>query len=77
MVLCEGSVGQFYTVEEMTTPPSVSRRLESLGVTKGVRIEISHQKRDKKDLIIRVRGTRLALGRKIAEGIFIKEALNG
>lgn len=74
MSLCDGSVGSFYEVQEIMVAPNITRRLEALGVNEGTTVEILNQKRNKGALIIKVRGTRLALGRQIAEGILVKEA---
>lgn len=73
MSLCDGIVGNSYKVQEILVAPDITRRLEALGVNEGTTVEILNQKRNKGALIIKVRGTRLALGRKIAEGILVKE----
>ena len=51
----------------------ITRRLEALGVNEQTKI-VMMNKKGSGTVIIKVRGTRLALGRRIAEGIEIKEA---
>ena len=49
------------------------RRLEALGLTQGAEITILNN--DKKGaMTVRFRGTRFALGRRIADNIIVKEA---
>ena len=64
MKLYEGEIGKSYIVQEVMIEECLTRRLEALGVN------------EKKSgtLIINVRGTRLALGQKIADGIEIRES---
>ena len=50
----------------------LTRRLEALGVNEGTDITIVNKK-GSGTLIIKVRGTRLALGKKIAAGIEVEE----
>lgn len=73
MHLCEGETGKAYQVAELEIAPQITRRLEALGVNEGTKIEILNHKRNRGAFIIRVRGTRLAIGRRIADGITIKE----
>ena len=54
----------------------LARRLEALGVNEGTLVTIMNKK-GSGTLIIKVRGTRLALGRQIADGIEIGGADNG
>ena len=50
----------------------VARRLEALGVNERTPVTVLNKK-GSGSLIIKVRGTRLALGRQIAEGITVEE----
>lgn len=52
---------------------AITRRLEALGVNELTPVTLMNKK-GSGTVIIKVRGTRLALGRKISEGIEIKEA---
>lgn len=73
MTLCDGKVGKTYTIQEITIEEqNIVRRLEALGVNDLTDITILNKKKSSA-FIIMVRGTRLAIGRHIAEGITIKE----
>ncbi len=73
MNLCEGEKGNTYLVDNVALPDDIARRLEALGVNENTPVTIQNKKRNG-TLIMKVRGTRLALGRQIGEGIEIKEA---
>ena len=51
----------------------VERRLEALGLTEGTSITILNKK-NRGAVIVKVRGTRFAVGNNIAAGIQIEEA---
>ena len=51
----------------------VEHRLEALGLTAGTSITVLNKKKDGA-IIVKVRGTRFAVGKQIAAGIHIKEA---
>ncbi len=51
----------------------VERRLEALGLTEGTSITVLNKK-NKGAVIVKVRGTRFAVGNNIAAGIQIEEA---
>ena len=72
MKLYEGTIGSTYLVQNVVLPDKITRRLEALGVNEKTPM-ILMNKKGSGTLIIKVRGTRLALGRGIAEGIFIEE----
>lgn len=72
MKLYEGTVGQRYTVQSVLVDEQITRRLEALGVNEQTPLDIMNKK-GSGTMIIKVRGTRLALGRRIAEGIEIKD----
>lgn len=72
MKLKEGKDGQTYVVEKISIELSLERRLEALGLTEGSRITVLNN--DKKGaMTVKFRGTRFALGRRIADNIFVKE----
>lgn len=54
--------------------PETARRLTALGMVRGTRLYILHKKRSG-SLVLQIRGTRLALGRRIAAGIVVRELL--
>lgn len=73
MKLHEGEIDRSYIVQNVMIEERLTRRLEALGVNERTKITILNKKKSG-TLIIKVRGTRLALGQKIADGIEIKEA---
>lgn len=73
MKLNEGEIGKNYVVTGVLVRTQVARRLEALGVNERTPVTVLNKK-GSGSLIIKVRGTRLALGRQIAEGIAIEEA---
>ena len=72
MQLNEGKIGKKYEVEEIQLALKIERRMEALGMTCGTVITFMNKKRHGA-IIIKVRGTRFALGRSIAEKIQVKE----
>ena len=73
MKLHEGDIGKTYIVYSIMVKDTITRRLEALGVNEMTPITLLNKK-GSGTVIIKVRGTRLALGRKISEGIEVKEA---
>ena len=72
MTLLEGQKGNLYRVVQVREWESVQRRLEALGILEGTKLEILNHKKNG-STIIKVRGTRWAMGRKIAGGIEVEE----
>ena len=72
MTLNDGQIGQYYIVRELNLEPQISRRLEALGLVGGTRIQIMNRNTDGA-VVFKVRGTRLAIGKRIAEAIDLKE----
>jgi len=68
--LTYGLKNHFYTVCGIDLPLKIKKRLEALGLTPGVSIMILNKK--KSAMIVAVRGTRIALGKAIAQNIEIK-----
>ncbi|WP_124066046.1 FeoA domain-containing protein [Clostridium sp. E02] len=75
MKLYEGQIDKTYLVSSIMVKDVIGRRLEALGVNEMTPITLMNKK-GSGTVIIKVRGTRLALGRKISEGIEIKEAVS-
>ncbi|MEY8356690.1 FeoA domain-containing protein [Lachnospiraceae bacterium 54-53] len=75
MKLHEGEIGKTYIVYRLMVKEAVMRRLEALGVNEMTPV-ILMNKKGSGTVIIKVRGTRLALGRELSEGIEIREAAN-
>ena len=71
MTLYEGEISKQYQVKEVLAEEAITRRLEALGLNFGTTITILNKKK-KGAMIIKVRGTRLALGRQITENIEVK-----
>ena len=66
--LSQGRIGNTYTVQKMELPINIEKRLEALGMTHGTSVLILNSK-SRGVLIVKVRGTRFALGRNITENI--------
>jgi len=72
MTLKQGKNNQTYRVESIDIELQLERRLEALGLTEGSLITILNN--DKKgSLTAKFRGTRFALGRRIADHIEVTE----
>ena len=69
----EGEIGKTYIVYSVMVDDTITRRLEALGVNEMTPVTLMNKK-GSGTVIIKVRGTRLALGRRISEGIEIREA---
>lgn len=70
MTLLNGIIGEEYKVNNINVDDNVSRRLQALGLTPGTTVKVLNNKKSG-SVIFKVRGTRLAIGRKIAEGISV------
>ena len=71
--LNDGVVNHIYrvvTVDDLALP--VERRLEALGLTEGTELQVL-QNKTHGAVIVKVRGTRFAVGQTIAAGIGIEE----
>ncbi len=62
-------------VSDIKLNTNLERRLETLGLTAGTSFEILNKKRNGA-IIIKVRGTRFAIGKDIAKGICIERSDN-
>ena len=75
MNLSDGIVNKTYRVvaiEDLDLP--VERRLEAVGLTTGTNVTILNKKH-KGAVMLKVRGTRFAVGQHIAQGIKIEGAV--
>jgi len=72
MKLNEGTIGQTYTVKTVQVTDTITRRLEALGVNEQTPVTILNKK-GSGSVIFKVRGTRLAVGKRISDGIVIEE----
>ena len=71
MTLYEGNVGNSYEILGVFVEETIARRLEALGLNDKTVITILNRKK-KGAMIIKVRGTRLAIGKHIAKSIEVK-----
>ena len=71
--LSEGNIGNTYVVDAVAVEESIARRLESLGMNEKTPVRVLNRKKSG-TMIIKVRGTRLAIGSRIAAGIDVEEA---
>ncbi len=74
MTLFEGKAGKPYQISGLYVEESITRRLEALGLNDGTVLHILTRKKNGA-LIIKVRGTRLALGKHISSLIEVKEEI--
>ena len=72
MTLNLAVIGGVYLIEDMKLPQKTEKRLEALGMTHGTKIQVINTK-DRGTMIVKVRGTRFAIGRDISANIDITE----
>ena len=72
MKLNEGIIGRTYRVESVAVNETITRRLEALGVNNMTTVTLLNKK-GSGSVIFKVRGTRLAVGKRISDGIEISE----
>ncbi|MBO5460774.1 MAG: FeoA domain-containing protein [Ruminococcus sp.] len=73
MNLKEGKNNGVYEVVDIQIELNLERRLEALGLTEGTKVTVLNN--DKKGaMTVKFRGTRFAIGRRIADNIIVKEA---
>ena len=67
--------GRTYLVKKVNLEGNIERRLEMLGMTDQVKLMVLNKK-NQGAVIIKVRGTRFAIGKEIADAIEIEEIEN-
>ncbi len=72
MKLNEGLIGRTYLVKSVVVNDTITRRLEALGVNEMTSVTVLGKK-GSGSVIFKVRGTRLAVGKRISDGIEISE----
>ena len=72
MTLNLAVIGGIYLIEDMRLPQKTEKRLEALGMTHGTKIQVINTK-DRGTMIVKVRGTRFAIGRDISANIDVTE----
>ena len=73
MLLKDAQIGQTCVVEHIDLPFQMERRLQALGMTRQTQISVVNRK-GQGILIIKLRGTRFALGCQITKSITVREA---
>ena len=68
MKLNQAEILQNYRITSVQEQEKIQRRLEALGILEGTKVVVLNRKNNG-STIIKVRGTRWALGNEIAEGI--------
>ena len=71
MTLQEGNPDSLYRVEKLELPVGLERRLEALGLIEGSSVSVLRKKR-RGAMVIKVRGTRFAVGYGISSHIRIQ-----
>ncbi len=72
MKLYEGQKGNTLQVIRMDLPLQLERRLEVLGMLEGTQVSVVNRKK-KGSMIIKIRGTRFAVGQNITEHVEVNE----
>ncbi|MBO5197850.1 MAG: FeoA domain-containing protein [Lachnospiraceae bacterium] len=72
MTLMDGQMGKSYLVKGMALEKATEIRLSALGMTSGTAVLIMNKKNNG-SMVIKVRGTRFAIGAKIAGAITVEE----
>lgn len=73
MLLSDAVMGESYIVEKIHLPFETERRLEALGMTDRTRISVLNRK-GRGILIVKLRGSRFALGAAITHNIEVSRA---
>ncbi len=74
MLLKDAAVGDTCIVQEIRLPFQMERRLEALGMTKNTPVFVVNRK-GRGILIIKLRGTRFALGCNITKNIEVRRSV--
>ena len=75
MNVSQAQKGRTYLVKKVNVEGNIERRLEMLGMTDQVKLMVLNKK-NQGAVIIKVRGTRFAIGKEIADAIEIEEIEN-
>lgn len=74
MTLWDGVPKGTYSIERIILEDLLARRLESLGINEGTKAYIITKKKSG-SMVIKIRGSRLALGKYITSNIEVKEVV--
>ena len=72
MTLQEGMPGGRYRVQGTALPLGLARRLQALGMPHGCPVQVLRKKR-RGAMIIKIRGSRFALGQAVSTRILVEE----
>ena len=72
MKLSQAEIGLSYKIEGIELDLKVKRRLQMLGMTHGTEISVLNKK-PLGPMIIKVRGTRFAIGKRFCDGIYLED----
>lgn len=72
MNVSQAQKGKIYIVKRINLTGNIERRLEMLGMTDKVKLTILNKKHGGA-VILKIRGTRFAVGKEIADAIEIEE----
>lgn len=75
MNVSQAQKGRTYLVKKVNLEGNIEHRLEMLGMTDQVKLMVLNKK-NQGAVIIKVRGTRFAIGKEIADAIEIEEIEN-
>lgn len=75
MNVSQAQKGRTYLVKKVNLEGNIERRLEMLGMTDQAKLMVLNKK-NQGAVIIKVRGTRFAIGKEIADAIEIEEIEN-
>ena len=75
MNVSQAQKGKTYLVKKVNLEGNIEHRLEMLGMTDQVKLMVLNKK-NQGAVIIKVRGTRFAIGKEIADAIEIEEIEN-
>ena len=75
MNVSQAQKGRTYLVKKVNLEGNIERRLEMLGMTDQVKLMVLNKK-NQGAVIIKVRSTRFAIGKEIADAIEIEEIEN-
>ena len=75
MNVSQAQKGRTYLVKKVNLEGNIERRLEMLGMTDQVKLMVINKK-NQGAVIIKVRGTRFAIGKEIEDAIKIEEMEN-
>ena len=71
MTLDQGVAGHTYIVEKLDLAPRIEKRLQALGIIASTPVDVLNNKNGG-TMIIKVRNTRLAIGRGISSRIVVR-----